>query len=97
MFQIDPVNRRKRLHLQSPFDKLINTTHDRNNKPKEDYLSYETKWKKTEIKSFRLSPSLLEMVQSECQSRRTHFSDFVRYAVIVAMKRGRGRAAAFYP
>jgi hypothetical protein len=29
------------------------------------------------------------MVQSECQARRTHFSEFVRYAVIAAMKRGR--------
>jgi hypothetical protein len=57
-------------------------------------VTYESKWKQTEIKSFRLSPSLLEMIQSECRARRIDFSEFMRHAAIVAMKRGRYGAIA---
>ena len=46
------------------------------------------------IKGFRISPSLLAMVDSECQSRHTHFSEFVRYALVATMKRGRYSAVA---
>jgi len=49
----------------------------------------ESKWKPTLIKGFRISPSLLAMVESECQSRKTHFSEFMRHALVVTMKRGR--------
>jgi hypothetical protein len=56
------------------------------------HVTYETKWKQTEIKSFRLSPSLLEMIQSECRARRTDFSEFMRHAAIATMKRGRYQA-----
>jgi hypothetical protein len=54
-----------------------------------DSLTYENKWKQTIIKSFRLSPALLAMVETECRVQRTRFSKFVRYAVIAALKPGR--------
>jgi hypothetical protein len=46
------------------------------------FFDNETKWKQTIIKSFRLSPALLDMVETECRVQRTQFSKFVRYAVI---------------
>ena len=57
-----------------------------------DSLTYEAKWKQTIIKSFRLSPALLDMIDTECRVQRTHFSKFVRYAVIAALKPGRYQA-----
>jgi hypothetical protein len=42
------------------------------NHPKEKNLLNETKWRHTLIKGFRISPALLAMVESECQSRRTN-------------------------
>jgi hypothetical protein len=51
-----------------------------------------SKWKHTLIKGFRISPSLLAMVESECKSRKTHFSEFIRYAIVATMKRGRHQA-----
>ena len=41
-------------------------------------MTYETKWKQTIIKSFRLSPALLSMVETECRVQRTQFSKFAR-------------------
>jgi hypothetical protein len=56
-------------------------------------LTYETKWKQTIIKSFRMSPALLNLVEAECRAKRTRFSKFVRYAVIAALKPGRYQAS----
>jgi hypothetical protein len=52
------------------------------------------KWRHTVIKGFRISPALFEMVESECRSRRTHFSEFIRYAIVATMKRGRYQAVS---
>jgi pimeloyl-ACP methyl ester carboxylesterase len=49
------------------------------NHSKESATSNENKWKNTLIKGFRISPSLLAMVESECQARKTHFSEFIRH------------------
>jgi hypothetical protein len=57
-----------------------------------DSLSYKNKWKQTIIKSFRLSPALLDMIEAECRVKRTRFSKFVRYAVNAALKPGRYQA-----
>ena len=45
-------------------------------------------WKKSIFRSFRLSPALLEMIQTECKFRNIDFSDYIRYAALAAMKRG---------
>jgi hypothetical protein len=63
------------------------------NHNKENGTLNELKWKHTLIKGFRISPALLAMVESECLSRKTHFSEFIRHAIVVAMKRGRYQAA----
>ena len=60
---------------------------------KENTTLNETKWKHTLIKGFRISPALLAMVESECRARNTHFSEFIRHALVVTMKRGRYQAA----
>jgi hypothetical protein len=52
----------------------------------------ESKWKNTLIKGFRVSPALLAMVESECQARNTHFSEFIRHAIVATVKRGRYQA-----
>jgi hypothetical protein len=44
--------------------------------------------------AFRLRPSLLKMIQSECRAERTDFSEFMRYATIAAMERGRYQAVS---
>jgi hypothetical protein len=54
----------------------------------------DSKWKHSLIKGFRISPALLAMVESECQARKTHFSEFIRHALVVTMKRGRYQAFA---
>jgi hypothetical protein len=56
---------------------------------KENTTLNESKWKHTLVKGFRISPSLLAMVESECRARQTHFSEFIRYALVATMKRGR--------
>jgi hypothetical protein len=56
------------------------------------FLTYETKWKQTIIKSFRLSPALLASIEAECRVRGTQFSEFMRYAAIAALKPGRYQA-----
>jgi hypothetical protein len=61
---------------------------------KENTTLNESKWKNTLIKGFRISPSLLAMVESECRARNTHFSEFIRYALVATMKRGRYAAVA---
>jgi hypothetical protein len=61
---------------------------------KENAPLNENKWKNTQIKGFRISPSLLAMVESECRSRNTHFSEFIRYAIVATVKRGRYQAVA---
>jgi hypothetical protein len=49
----------------------------------------QTKWKHAN-QGFRTSPAPFEMVQSECRSRKTRFSEIIRYAIVVAaLKRGR--------
>jgi hypothetical protein len=53
-----------------------------------------SKWKHTLIKGFRISPSLLAMVESECQARNTHFSEFIRHSIVAMVKRGRYQAIA---
>jgi hypothetical protein len=71
-------------------DKPIN----RQKRSKGETTLNESKWRHTLIKGFRISPALFKIVQSECQARRTNFSDFVRYAIVGTMKRGRYQAAA---
>jgi hypothetical protein len=53
-----------------------------------------TRCDKPKFNSSRISLVLLEMIQSECRSRNTHFSEFVRYAIVATMKRGRNQAIA---
>jgi hypothetical protein len=61
---------------------------------KENITLNESKWKHTLIKGFRISPTLLAMVESECRARKTHFSEFMRHALVATMKRGRYQAVA---
>lgn len=44
--------------------------------------------KKTEFRSFRLSPVLLDMIRIECQYRELDFSEYIRYAALAIMKHG---------
>jgi hypothetical protein len=60
-------------------------------------VSYETKWKQTEIKSFRPSPSLLAMIQSECR-RGIGIGNVRRFGVEIDLKKTggvHGRSADF--
>ena len=53
------------------------------------FFDNETKWKQTILKSFRLSPALLDMIETECRVRGTQFLEFMRYAAIAVLKPGR--------
>ena len=43
-------------------------------------------WKKTVIRSIRFSPALMDMIKTECEYRGIDFSNYIRYAAMVAMK-----------
>jgi hypothetical protein len=47
------------------------------------------RWKKNVMRSFRLSPALLESIQAECQTRKLSLSEYVRQASTVYIKHGR--------
>jgi hypothetical protein len=64
------------------------------NQAKEGSTLNESKWRHTLIKGFRISPSLLAMVESECRARNTHFSEFIRHSIVAMVKRGRYQAVA---
>jgi hypothetical protein len=51
---------------------------DRNNK----------KWRLEKIKSFRVSPELLEMLEREITARNTSLSSYARYCMTIHMKYG---------
>jgi hypothetical protein len=51
------------------------------------------KWLKDIIKSFRLSPAHLALVEEECRLRKVGFSEYVRDATMVAMTHVKDRAA----
>ena len=40
------------------------------------------KWKRQIVKSFRLTPVLLELIKQECARRNIRFSEFVRQSVL---------------
>jgi hypothetical protein len=89
--------------LAVPFvtsNSAINTTHRRTTYPgeiraKENTSLNESRWRHTLIiKGFGISRALLAMVEPECRTRQTHFSEFVRYAIVAAMERGRYQAVA---
>jgi hypothetical protein len=44
------------------------------------------KWKLAKIKSVRVSPELLEMLEREIAARKTTLSKYLRYAAILQMK-----------
>jgi hypothetical protein len=46
------------------------------------------KWKLDKIKSVRVSPELLEMLESEIAARKTTLSKYLRHAMILQMKWG---------
>lgn len=46
------------------------------------------KWRLEKIKSVRVSPELLEMLEREIAARNTSFSKYVRHAAILQMKYG---------
>ena len=46
------------------------------------------KWKLEKIKSVRVSPELLEMLEREIAARNTSLSQYVRHAMVVQMKFG---------
>jgi hypothetical protein len=52
------------------------------------------KWKKIIIKTFRLSRAHLDLIEQECSSRNTDFSEYVREATIVYAKGAKNRIAA---
>jgi hypothetical protein len=45
-------------------------------------------WRLKKIKSVRVSPELLEMLEREIAARKTSFSKYVRHAAILQMKYG---------
>jgi hypothetical protein len=51
---------------------------DRNNK----------QWRLDKIKSIRVSPQLLEMLEREISERHTNLSEYARHAMILQMKYG---------
>jgi len=75
-------------YITSPINQSVDA------KPKENTTSNENIWRHSLIKGFRISPSLLAMVESECRARKTHFSEFIRYAIVATVKRGRYAATA---
>lgn len=44
------------------------------------------KWRLEKIKSVRVSPELLEMLEKEIAARNTTLSKYLRYAAIIQMK-----------
>jgi hypothetical protein len=46
------------------------------------------KWKLDKIKSVRVSPELLEMLEKEVAARNTTLSKYLRHAMILQMKWG---------
>ena len=44
------------------------------------------KWKLEKIKSVRVSPELLEMLEREIAARKTTLSKYLRHAMILQMK-----------
>ena len=52
----------------------------------------EHKWRPRLVKSFRLSPSQLELINRECDSRKIAFSEFVRQSTMANIKHVRNRA-----
>jgi hypothetical protein len=49
-------------------------------------LSYDAKWRHRNIKSVRLSESLLAMIQAECERRKIKFSEFIRFAATAVLR-----------
>ena len=50
--------------------------------------SNSNKWKLEKIKSVRVSPELLEMLNREITARNTTLSKYLRHAMILQMKYG---------
>lgn len=50
--------------------------------------SNSNKWRLEKIKSVRVSPELLEMLEREIAARNTSLSQYVRQAVVLQMKFG---------
>jgi hypothetical protein len=48
------------------------------------------KWRLKKIKSVRVSPELLEMLERELDARQLSFSQYVRHALALQMKYGNG-------
>jgi hypothetical protein len=46
------------------------------------------KWRLEKIKSIRVSPQLLEMLERETTARHTSFSSYARYCMTIQMKHG---------
>lgn len=46
------------------------------------------KWRLEKIKSVRVSPELLEMLEQEIAARHTSLSEYARYAMVMQMKHG---------
>ena len=46
------------------------------------------RWRLEKIKSVRVSPELLEMLEREIAARNTSLSEYARYAMIIQMKYG---------
>ncbi len=46
------------------------------------------KWKLEKIKTVRVSPELMEMLNIEIAARQTTFSQYLRHAMILQMKYG---------
>jgi hypothetical protein len=46
------------------------------------------KWRLEKIKSIRVSPELLTMIEREAQARNTSFSSYARYCMTIQMKYG---------
>jgi hypothetical protein len=46
----------------------------------------DNRWKNVLMRSFRLSPTLLEMIQTECVVKKLSFSEFVRQAATMHLR-----------
>jgi hypothetical protein len=45
-------------------------------------------WRLDKIKSVRVSPELLEMLEREIAARKTSLSEYARHAMVLQMKHG---------